>query len=90
MTPEEIEKAAFDYAVKHSSAPDKETPDWIIADFKAGVKWAMERYASQFYSEEQVLEAIDLAREPKDYHGYKYSIRQILNELKAVKQPEEH
>jgi len=36
---EEIEKAAYDYAVHHSSAPDKETPDWIMADFKAGIEW---------------------------------------------------
>src|SRR6185437_11920610 len=36
---EDVEKAAFDYAVHHSAAPDKETPDWIIADFKAGAEW---------------------------------------------------
>jgi len=39
ITNKEIEKAAYDYAVHHSSAPDKETPDWIMADFKAGIEW---------------------------------------------------
>lgn len=34
-----IDKAAFEYATHASSAPDKETPDWIITDFKAGAKW---------------------------------------------------
>ena len=42
MSNEEIDKAAREYAEKHSSAPDKETPDWIINDFKAGAKWAMD------------------------------------------------
>lgn len=42
---QEIENAAREYAIHHSAAPDKCTPDWIIADFKAGVKWAMERFA---------------------------------------------
>jgi predicted nuclease with TOPRIM domain len=32
----ELDKKAEEYARKHSSAPDKETPDWIVADFKAG------------------------------------------------------
>lgn len=41
MTESEINKAALDYATKMSKAPDKETPDWIITDFKAGVKWAL-------------------------------------------------
>lgn len=44
MTPElkeRIAKEAVEYATKHSSAPDKETPDWIIADYKAGATaWA--------------------------------------------------
>lgn len=44
MTPElkqRIDKDAVEYATKHSSAPDKETPDWIIADYKAGATvWA--------------------------------------------------
>jgi hypothetical protein len=34
-----LDKAALEYAKNHSAAPDKETPDWIIADFKAGIKW---------------------------------------------------
>lgn len=35
----DIEKAAREYAMHASIAPDKETPDWIISDFKAGAKW---------------------------------------------------
>lgn len=42
MSNEELDKAAREYAEKHSSAPDKETPDWIINDFKSGAKWAMD------------------------------------------------
>jgi hypothetical protein len=42
---EKIRIAAHEYATKMSSAPDKETPDWIELDFIAGVKWALERCA---------------------------------------------
>ena len=35
----DIEKAAREYAMHVSTAPDKETHDWIISDFKAGAKW---------------------------------------------------
>lgn len=38
---EEIEKTAKKYAIEHSNAPDKYTPDWIMADFKAGVKFIL-------------------------------------------------
>ena len=38
----ELEQAAKEYAVHASNAPDKETPDWIITDFKAGAKWERE------------------------------------------------
>lgn len=41
---EEIEKTAKKYAIKHSNAPDKDTPDWIMADFKAGVKFILNLY----------------------------------------------
>ena len=40
---ESIDKAALEYAKKHSDAPDKETPDWIINDFKAGALWAIKQ-----------------------------------------------
>lgn len=40
---ESLNQAALRYAKNHSHAPDKETPDWIITDFKAGVKWEQER-----------------------------------------------
>jgi hypothetical protein len=42
MEKTEIDKAAFEYAMHASNAPDKETPDWIITDFKAGAKWESE------------------------------------------------
>lgn len=32
-------QAAKEYAIHMSNAPDKETPDWIVTDFKAGAKW---------------------------------------------------
>lgn len=34
-----LDKAAREYAIHASSAQDKETPDWIITDFKAGATW---------------------------------------------------
>lgn len=46
-TGDEIDKASFIYATKHSNAPDKETPDWIQADFKAGVQWLLGCLASR-------------------------------------------
>lgn len=36
---EKINEAAIKYATEKSSAPDKETPDWIIQDFKAGASY---------------------------------------------------
>lgn len=38
----EIDKAAREYATHVSKAPDKETPDWIVTDFKSGAKWERE------------------------------------------------
>lgn len=35
-----LNNAASEYA-RTSTAPDKETPDWIKTDFKAGVKWIL-------------------------------------------------
>lgn len=43
----EIDKAAKEYATHASKAPDKETPDWIITDFKAGAKWERENGRSK-------------------------------------------
>jgi hypothetical protein len=33
-----LQQKALEYARNHSSAPDKETPDWIITDYLAGAK----------------------------------------------------
>lgn len=46
MTPElqqRIDQQAREYAIHHSSAPDKETPDWIIRDWTAGATLYAER-----------------------------------------------
>jgi hypothetical protein len=42
----EIEEAAKQWAMKHSSAPDKDFPDWVMTDFKGGVKWLIDRLQS--------------------------------------------
>jgi hypothetical protein len=39
---EAIKKRIEDYARNHSSAPDKETPDWIIRDIEYGYGLAQE------------------------------------------------
>lgn len=43
---EEIDLAAMQYATKMSAAPDKETPDWIMTDFKAGIAWLLRYQAA--------------------------------------------
>ena len=43
ITKEQIEKASKEWAIKHSNAPDKDTPDWIECDFKGGANWALEQ-----------------------------------------------
>jgi hypothetical protein len=50
MYEESQEEAASKYAKHHSLAPDKETPDWIIADFKAGAEWATKRLIARLSS----------------------------------------
>lgn len=42
LTEKEI-KTALDEIAKKSTAPDKETPDWLRSDIKAGMKWMYER-----------------------------------------------
>lgn len=44
---DELDNAAREYAVHASTAPDKETPDWIITDFKAGANWAQNNIESK-------------------------------------------
>lgn len=39
VSEKEIDAAALEYAQKASAAPDKETPEWVCTDFKAGVNW---------------------------------------------------
>jgi pimeloyl-CoA synthetase len=39
---DEIEKAVKDLA-KQSTAPDKETPDWMENDIRRGIMWALQR-----------------------------------------------
>jgi hypothetical protein len=41
-TKHEIELAALQLA-QESTAPDKETPDWMISDIKRGMVWMMQR-----------------------------------------------
>jgi hypothetical protein len=42
-----IEEAARHYAVNHSVAPDKDTPDWVMTDFKAGAEYQMNHTNNQ-------------------------------------------
>lgn len=69
-TKERIEQDAKKYAINHSAAPDKETPDWIIQDFVSGAK-----------SERNITidEAIAVIT---DYQTYNY---QVVERLKAMK-----
>ena len=43
MNKREIEKAAKKWEIDHSNAPNKETPDWIECDFKAGANFVNEK-----------------------------------------------
>lgn len=40
-TQTEIEKAIKELA-EYSTAPDKETPDWLETDIRRGIEWAIE------------------------------------------------
>lgn len=72
---EQVNQAAHDHATKMSTAPDKETPDWISQDFKAGVTCAlselcparMEKFAEWCYRNyEYTFEPLDASLEIKD------------------------
>jgi hypothetical protein len=56
----EIKKRIEDYARNHSSAPDKETPDWIIRDVEYGYGLAQEEIARL---KQQVTFAIEIERQ---------------------------
>lgn len=62
-----LDEAALEYAREHSSAPDKETPDWIITDFKAGADLIKQVFVDKLISElkkkdEQIKELADALR----------------------------
>lgn len=42
-----IEETAKLYAIEHSAAPDKETPDWIITDFRSGAEYEHKHNSNQ-------------------------------------------
>lgn len=69
-TLERIQDDARKYAIIHSEAPDKDTPDWIINDFMAGAK--SERNKT-------IDEAIDIVTDYQDYNPL------IIERLKAMK-----
>lgn len=72
MTPElkqRIEKEAVEYATKHSSAPDKETPDWIIADYKAGATAWAERAEKLREALEGIRDGYDHERDAHKYNN---------------------
>lgn len=52
-TLDRIEQAANIYALNHSSAPDKETPDWIVVDYTTGARYWYNKAIEEYY------EAID-------------------------------
>lgn len=68
----ELDKAAKEYATHASKAPDKETPDWIITDFKAGAKYEKERGES--------FRLLDAVVRSRGYVSVKLR-RQIINYL---------
>jgi hypothetical protein len=91
-----LDEAAIEYARNHSNAPDKETPDWIITDFKAGAEYAAEQNAElkrkitriiESYERElkawENMETNDLNRGFVDWN--KRAINAMLIELKTIK-----
>ena len=68
-----IETEALQYANKMSNAPDKETPDWIIQDFKAGVLFAIDRFAKQSWvTVKSKLPEFAIWVLCHDQHGFNY------------------
>lgn len=72
-TLERIQDDARKYAIVHSAAPDKDTPDWIVSDYMAGAK--SERNKTIDEAIEQVS-----AR-----YGERISKETLLELLKAMK-----
>ena len=55
MNDEQIEKAVKQLA-KESTAPDKDTPDWLEADIRRGMKWMQDQWIAKMQAE---IEGID-------------------------------
>lgn len=51
-TNEEIEQAVKELA-KQSTAPDSETPDWMEADIRRGIMWALKRLDGQMFTRKE-------------------------------------
>jgi hypothetical protein len=71
----DLDRVALDYAIQHSSAPDKDTPDWIIADFKAGYTLASERYKKELEERDKEIERLKDENDKRfkcPYCGYEH------------------
>ena len=62
---QELEREAKEYAVHHSSAPDKETPDWIITDWLAGANYVRFKYLGVVNYDKKESENKTLSRKEK-------------------------
>ena len=67
---EEIDLAAMQYATKMSAAPDKETPDWIMTDFKAGIAWLLRYQAACDSGAVDTVAARGISKHVRGAQGY--------------------
>lgn len=82
----ELEKAAFNYAVNHSSAPDKETPDWIITDFKAGANWMEASLNNQRFEYKDIERMAEEMVSREEYENAVNEIGQLQEQLKEAEE----
>lgn len=71
-----VDKEANVYARDHSSAPDKETPDWIISDFTSGATFMHNHLRSELDKKDKEIELMD-AREVSFGQRIKYFEEEI-------------
>jgi len=61
---------------------DGQYNDGVLDGFELGAEWGYEKAKETLFTEEQVIEAIDMARSQKGYASYEYTENEIVQSLK--------
>ena len=65
---------------------DGQYNDGVLTGFEFGATWGYNKAKETLYTEEQVREAIDMARELSGYASYEFKENEIIQSLKQPKQ----